>query len=63
MNQKESFLRELILSEEELPPHARHSNYRRWYRSPNIIDLWKCRSQDDRTRVIERMQARYGARW
>jgi hypothetical protein len=55
MNREESFLRELILPEEALPSHARHSNYRRWYRSPNVEDLWKHRFQDDRARVIERI--------
>jgi hypothetical protein len=62
MSWDEAFARQLTLPEEDLPLHARHPHQYRWYRSPNIVDLWKHRSQADRMRITERMK-QCGVRW
>jgi hypothetical protein len=56
-------LLKLTLPEEALPIYARHPHPYRWYQSPNVVDLWKHRSQQDRARVTERIKVRLAVRW
>jgi hypothetical protein len=54
----ETFWRKMILPEEErrrqLYPPIWNGSYR-WFRSPNIVDLWQYRSDVDKQRIIEFM--------
>jgi hypothetical protein len=63
-DEEDGWLHRLILPEEEVivrHPHTRGSP-QRWFRSPNIIDLWTRRSHEDRIRISERMKI-HGLRW
>ena len=60
-NQSAGYYR-LTLPEEQLPTYARHPHQYRWFKSPNVSDLWKRRSADDRMRIAERLK-RQGVRW
>jgi hypothetical protein len=57
----ETFWRKMILPEEErrrqLCPPVWNGSYR-WFRSPNIVDLWHYRSTADKQRIIEFMWRR-----
>lgn len=57
------FYRKWILPEEEqrnlLCPRPWNASYR-WFRSPNIIDLWNYRSAAEKQRVIEHVWRRQG---
>ena len=59
--------RELILPEEErrsqLYPPQWNGSYR-WFRSPNVVDLWNYRSAADKQRIIDFMWCRgFHAGW
>ena len=53
-----AFWQKMVLPEEDrrnqLSPPAWNGSYR-WFRSPNIIDLWACRSALEKQRIIEFM--------
>jgi hypothetical protein len=57
----ETFWRKMILPEEErrrqLHPPQWNGSYR-WFRSPNVVDLWRYRSDADKQRIIEFMWRR-----
>ena len=57
----ETFWRRMILPEEErrrqLCPPSWNGSYR-WFRSPNITDLWNYRSAAEKQRIIDFMWRR-----
>jgi hypothetical protein len=55
----ETFWRRMILPEEErqLYPPQWNGSYR-WFRSPNIVDLWQYRSDVEKRRIIDFMWRR-----
>jgi hypothetical protein len=52
----EEFLRRFTLAEEDrrgLPNPPMWNGSRRWFRSPNVIDLWSYRSLAEKNRIID----------
>jgi hypothetical protein len=52
----EAFFRRLTLPEEDrcsLPNPPRWNGSFRWFRSPNVVDLWLYRSSAEKTRIID----------
>ena len=55
------FTRTMVLPEEARAPLDRHRRWR-WYRSPNVIDLWHYRAPEETERILGSFAER-GIRW
>jgi hypothetical protein len=54
---EDAFWRKLILPEEERRQQLWNGSYR-WFRSPNVIDLWNYRSATEKQYIIDFMWRR-----
>jgi hypothetical protein len=55
LSSAEAFWRQLVLPEEERRGQGLWNGSYRWFRSPNVVDLWHYRSPHDQQRIIEFM--------
>jgi hypothetical protein len=58
----ESFSRQFALPVEDRPPGIWNGSFR-WFRSANVIDLWRYRSQAEQQRMIDLAWTRRRNHW
>ena len=49
-SEQEALWQKLTLPEEDRDPLVRHNTHR-WFRSPNVIDLWRYRDPEEKARI------------